>query len=1062
MSDDIPIDGPPVLSETRLYAVLDQLPLFVGILALDGTLLQANRAARAAVGLDPDTLLGEKLWDCAWLRGEEAAQARLRAAIARAGMGVPSREDLEVRLEDDRHGWLDLRIAPVRDESERVTCLTACATDITERKRAEDTLRRTQSQLRQAQERFLAVLKASPVVLFIQDRQLRYTWIHNPALGYEPREVIGTTDYDIFERRVDAERLSAIKQRVLTTGQPAREEVSIWSDGALRWYDLSVQAHHEADEVTGVLCAAVDVTERKRTEEALRRSEQQARMAMNAALAGAWSYDSSTDEAFCDERLRALYGFAPDQPLTFGSWLSRLHPLDRERVRARLKVILETPGQDSWDLEYRVRHPDGSVRWIQGLGRAERDPEQHVVRLSGINLDISARHREEERLHESEQRYRMLTELSPEIVWMADTDGACTYLNQWWFDYTGMSREESLGHGWSQAVDPGQRESIQRSWLNTVAKGLPWNTEIGFRREFDGRYRCHLTRGVPLRDAQGRIIQWLGIALDIHDRKRAESLLVKTATRMQLLWESASVLLTTGTPDAMLDRLFEHIKPELGVDLYITYILSDTGTTLRLVSSAGLPETAREQLKEIALDQTLCGTVALRKEPLVATDIQHAEEPKLQLLRSLGVGAYACHPLMAGGQLFGTLSFATRARDHFDPEELTFLRTISEHVSFAYERMRLIARLTEEDRRKDEFLATLAHELRNPLAPIGVGIEILERAGPEPEVSSRVIAMMKRQLAHQVRLIDDLLDVSRITRGKITLRQEHLELSQLLAAAREMVLTADAVAERRITTVLPPEPLTVTGDRTRLAQVIGNLLNNAVKFTAANGRIWLTAARDGDQARITVRDDGVGIPQEHLEDIFDMFSQAHPSKGGGLGIGLALARALIELHGGRIEARSAGLDQGSELSLLLPLAASASPPPPPNAPMPIPAEVTARRVLVVDDSPDNADSLGMLISALGGEVRVVYDGESALQAFQSHRPQVVLLDLGMPGMDGCEVARRLRARYPQDDILLVAISGWGDEQARRRAAEAGFDHHLVKPASLESLAAVLGASCPLR
>jgi len=374
------------------------------------------------------------------------------------------------------------------------------------------------------------------------------------------------------------------------------------------------------------------------------------------------------------------------------------------------------------------------------------------------------------------------------------------------------------------------------------------------------------------------------------------------------------------------------------------------------------------------------------------------------------------------------------------------------------ERLHYEEALRDADRRKDELLATLAHELRNPLAPIRTGLEVLQLAGADPATAAPVIAMMKRQLHHLVRLVDDLLDIARITHGKIALRKEPVDLAETVAAALESAGLGAADGGRRLTTSLPDTPLLVEGDPVRLAQVIGNLLSNAVKFTREDGEIRLCVAResgpDADWARISVRDDGEGIAPGLTERIFDMFSQANPHRGGGLGIGLALAHRLVELHGGRIEAHSAGPGQGSEFIVRLPLAGAAHLGP--SAALPAGgAALRARRVLVVDDSRDNADSTAVLLSALGAAVCVAYDGAAALAAAAAERPDTVLLDLGMPGLDGYEVARRLRAQFPGPQLQLVALTGWGDADDRRRVLAAGFDQHLIKPASIESLKAIL-------
>jgi signal transduction histidine kinase len=361
------------------------------------------------------------------------------------------------------------------------------------------------------------------------------------------------------------------------------------------------------------------------------------------------------------------------------------------------------------------------------------------------------------------------------------------------------------------------------------------------------------------------------------------------------------------------------------------------------------------------------------------------------------------------------------------------------------------AALREADRRKDEFLATLAHELRNPLAPIRTGLDLLLRGHDDP----RVLAMMNRQLTHLVHLVNDLMDVSRISRGKITLHKEHLDLAEVIRSALEMSEADVSRGERRLSLSLPPEPLPVEGDRVRLVQVFANLLHNAAKFTGEDGRIWVQAERRAEQVQVRVGDDGIGIAPDSLAQVFEPFSQVQNGRSGGLGIGLSLVRALVEMHAGTVAAQSEGPGRGAELCVSLPLSAGTAAPAGAGAAA-APAVAPGRRVLVVDDNRDIAESLRDLLTLLNADVRVAYDGAEAIRICREWLPTHVLMDLGMPGMDGYETARRLRADHPERSFRLVAISGWGQDEHRQRAQAAGFDRHLVKPVGLDEIKSVLG------
>lgn len=359
------------------------------------------------------------------------------------------------------------------------------------------------------------------------------------------------------------------------------------------------------------------------------------------------------------------------------------------------------------------------------------------------------------------------------------------------------------------------------------------------------------------------------------------------------------------------------------------------------------------------------------------------------------------------------------------------------------------------DRRKDEFLAALAHELRNPLAPIRNSVRLLRLSGAARDL----VEIMERQVNHLVRLVDDLMEVSRLTRGKIMVRKNVVDLAAVIDAALEMSRPLIEAAGHELEIDLPPEPVAVEADATRLTQVFSNLLNNAANYTDPGGRISIVAARNGDEVAVTVSDTGIGMSPEVLSTVFDMFAQGssrdRPAKQG-LGIGLTLARSLAELHGGSLTAESDGPGKGSRFTVRMPVSHRA-PSAPPASVDATPTVSKSQRILVVDDNRDAANSLGALLQMLGADVRVVHDGEAALDAFDAFRPRVTLLDIGMPGMDGYEVARRIRARPDARSAALIALTGWGQEKDRQRTAEAGFDCHLTKPVDINTVAAALAS-----
>lgn len=360
------------------------------------------------------------------------------------------------------------------------------------------------------------------------------------------------------------------------------------------------------------------------------------------------------------------------------------------------------------------------------------------------------------------------------------------------------------------------------------------------------------------------------------------------------------------------------------------------------------------------------------------------------------------------------------------------------------------AALQEADRRKDEFLAILAHELRNPLAPIRTAVQLLRHRELAEAQSMRAREVIERQVQHLVCLIDDLLDVSRITSGLITLQRERVLIDTVVARAVETARPLIDARRHELRLELPDELLTVDGDSTRLVQAVGNILHNAAKFTEPGGRIEVTVSREGSSAVIRVKDTGIGIARELVPKIFELFSQVHEkseSSHGGLGIGLALVRRLVEMHGGMVSAHSAGPGRGTELVIRLPLVSVQSTLGTTMAESRTPPRVDPRRILVADDNNDAAEAMALLLQLAGHEVRTANDGIEALAVAETFEPQIVLLDLGMPRMDGYEAARRIRRQAWGRNATLVALTGWGQQQDRQRTSDAGFDAHLVKPAT---------------
>lgn len=662
-------------------------------------------------------------------------------------------------------------------------------------------------------------------------------------------------------------------------------------------------------------------------------------------------------------------------------------------------------------------------RWFEVHASRIGPPERLLVALA-FN-DISAQRRLEEEqvqtekaLRATEQRFRLFADTAPAMLWVTEADGSCSYLSRGWYDYTGQTEANGLGYGWLEAVHPDDRDSARRKFIDANAQRAPFELEHRLRRA-DGTYRWVIDAGRPRFDADGAFDGYVGSVIDIHDRKLAED-------RLELAVNSGEIGLWSS--DLPLDVLVwnRQVKEHFGLppdavvtrDVFYERLHPDDRASARAAIEASLenhmPYDA--QYRTIGLDG------------------------RTRWIRAVGRVHYeGATPVRFDGATV-------------DVTKLVALQRASEAAN----------------RAKDEFLAMLGHELRNPLAPILTALQLLEVRGIDAVVRERGI--IQRQVKQLVGLVDDLLDVSRITSGRIELRREQTDLADVVE--RGIELASPLLEQKRHELrVEVPRGLLIDGDPARLAQVVSNLLCNAAKYTEAAGTVTIAAQREGEQALLRVFDTGVGIDAEMLPRVFDLFVQEQQSlarSAGGLGLGLAIVRSLVELHGGSVAADSPGRGAGSTFTIRLPLDATADAMADTgqNRETPAQAEVMASpwgvqrpkqgtRVLVVDDNEDAATLLGALLQRLGYEARTVHDGPTALVEASRYRPQLALIDIGLPVMDGFALAQRLRELPELTSTQLVALTGYGQLRDREASARAGFAAHLVKPVDASKLRAVL-------
>ncbi|MBC7443327.1 MAG: response regulator, partial [Ramlibacter sp.] len=631
----------------------------------------------------------------------------------------------------------------------------------------------------------------------------------------------------------------------------------------------------------------------------------------------------------------------------------------------------------------------------------------------GALLQITRMRREaDESIRASEERFRALVSATSDVIYRMSAD---------WTEMRHLQGREFVAdtHEPSRSwllkyIAPDDQPLVMKAIDAAIRSKGVFELEHRVMR-VDGTPGWTFSRAIPLLDPNGEILEWFGAASDVTSRKHAEEALRQSEGRFRTLFESMDegfcvIEMIFDADSRPADYRFMEVNPAFEKH---TGLLNATG----------------RRMLELAPDHDthwfeIYGRVAVTGEP-----IRFVKEAKALDNRWFDV-------------------YAFRLGDAASRKVALLFNDITPSKTAEHERERLVDQLREQDIRKDEFLATLAHELRNPLAPIRNGLQLMKLARNDGEAVEKARAMMERQVGHMVRLIDDLLDLSRISQGKLELKMERVELSVVVQNAVEASHPLIEQMGHDLSLAMPSVPIYLDGDMTRLAQVVSNLLNNAAKYTGRGGRIRLSAEQQGSEAVVTVEDNGVGIPAAMLSKVFDIFTQVDSSlerSQGGLGIGLSLVQRLVEMHGGSVQAHSDGDGRGSAFVVRLPVALSLAADREGEGNVEPVRPQSRRRILVVDDNQDAAISLAMLLQIMGNETETAFDGLEALEVAAGFRPDVALLDIGMPRLDGYEVCRQIRQQAWGKSMVLFALTGWGQEEDQRRSLAAGFDAHLVKP-----------------
>jgi PAS domain S-box-containing protein len=670
---------------------------------------------------------------------------------------------------------------------------------------------------------------------------------------------------------------------------------------------------------------------------------------------------------------------------------------------------------------------------------------------------------------------RFMLDSMQQKIFTATPDGRVDYVNPVWSSFSGLPHEAILGTDRSSLIHPDDAGHGGMAWRESVARGTPLSLEHRLRRA-DGQYRWHLTRVVPMRDEAGDIVMWIGSSTDIDEVKSAEA---ELARRLQVERRHAAVLAkvaaashtlhTARSIDDIARDLVERVRDLLEAHQAVISVAADENWA-QAINKVSLSDkyAAWRGYAQAPSPSGICAEVCRTNRPMRLTQDELLRHPAHE-----GFGEHAAgHPALRGwlavplvghdGRNLGLLQASDKYEGDFTAEDEAILTQLASIAATGFENARLYASLQEQHRRKDEFLAMLAHELRNPLAPIRAAADLLSFAPVGEQAVRQTSAVISRQVRHMSSLVDDLLDVSRVTRGLIELATANLDIKRVVADAVEQVRPLVEAKRHELSVTLSAGPAHVSGDHKRLVQILANLLNNAVKYTPNGGTIHVRTETTDRDVILSVQDNGIGIAPEQQSDVFNLFTQAERSSDrsqGGLGIGLALVRSLVVLHGGSVACYSDGAGSGSRFVVTLPRlseeARRAQGQADDGAP---PAPLRRLRILVVDDNVDAAEMLAMYLEAAGHELLVEHKAIPALERALRERPDVCLLDLGLPDMDGNALAGRLRAQPELATATLIAVTGYGSERDKENALAAGFHHHLVKPVDTAALGALLATA----
>jgi len=899
-----------------------------------------------------------------------------------------------------------------------------------------------------------------------EGRVLALNPVAETLTGWPAAEAVGRPLGEVFTVDGDAQAAAVEDSvvRVLRTGKVvghSNHAILLARDGARRPIEDSAAPIRGADgRVIGVVLVFRDVGDRRRTEERLRERSRQLQIATDSVPILIAHLDRDQRFKFVNRPYARRFGKEPSAII--GKTMAEILGADAtEMIQPYIQRVLRG---ERVEYEAEVPYRDLGPQHMQCSYAPEFDADGNVVGLVASIMNITERKRAEIHAQTALGRLNLALEAARLGDWSWDAATDQVLLSPRAAEVFGLPHDRPTT--WTRLLEllpENDRRRAREAVELAVSARDRYQLEHRVDRP-DGVQAWVSISGHTYFAPNGRPLGMYGVAQDVTDRKRAEQ-------DAKFLADASAILASLVDIDSALERVARLAVP-LFSDWMTVDLLDETGEELRRIAAAHVdPDKVR-----IANDShrrfppkrssqrgpwTVVRHGKSRFVPILTEEIieeyAHNEE-HLAMLRKLDLRSYIAVPLSARGRAFGVLTFiAAESGRRYTEADLVVAEDLAHRASVAIENARLFHEVREADKRKEEFLSLLAHELRNPLAPVRTGLQILKLTSGQGGQAAANIGMMERQVEHLVRLVDDLVDVSRVMRTTIELRRTPVEVARVVARAVETSQPMIQAERHALTIEVPKEPLWVDGDLVRLSQVVGNLLNNAARYTPPGGRIELRVERDETEVVLRVKDSGIGIGKDMLPKIWGMFVQADrstTSAQAGMGIGLTLVKSLVEMHGGAVQVQSEGVGKGSEFIVRLPLTDAPSDPSLEldkveevrvSNEAGVNGAVAPTRVLIVDDNVDAAESLAALLRLEGHKTLIAHSGPSALKVALAAPPEIAFLDIGMPGMDGYELARKFRENPVLKEVYLVALTGWGQAEDRRRTKAAGFDAHEVKP-----------------